>query len=60
MAIENTVESLNGLFKETYASKIKDLVPEGVKLLKMIDFNSSEKSPGNFYHTPLALGLEHG
>lgn len=60
MAAENTVDSLNGLFKETYAAKIKDLVPEGVKLLKMIDFNSSEKSPGNLYHTPLALGLEHG
>lgn len=60
MAGENTVDSLNGLFKETYNSKIKDLVPEGVKLLKSIEFNSSEKAPGNLYHTPLSLGLEHG
>lgn len=56
----NTVETLNGFFKESYADKIQDLVPEGVKLLKLIDFNSAEKSPGNLYHQPLDLGLEHG
>lgn len=56
----NTVESLNGLFKESYADKIKDLVPEGVKLYNMIPFNSSQKQTGNLYHCPLALGLEHG
>jgi hypothetical protein len=56
----NTVETLNGYFKESYADKIQDLVPEGVKLLKLIDFNSAEKSPGNLYHQPLDLGLEHG
>lgn len=58
--VANTVDSLNGLFKEVYADKIKDLVPEGVKLLNMISFNSSEKSPGNLYHAPVTLGLEHG
>jgi hypothetical protein len=56
----NTVDTLNGLFKESYADKIRDLVPEGVKLFKMIPFNSAEKATGNLYHTPLALGLEHG
>lgn len=56
----NIVDSLNGLFKESYADKIKDLVPEGVKLLKSIRFNSADKAPGNLYHTPLVLGLEHG
>ena len=60
MAATNTVETLNGYFKETYADKIKDLVPDGVKLLKLIDFNSAEKTPGNLYHQPLDLGLEHG
>lgn len=39
------VSTLNGLFKESYASKIKDLVPEGVKLYNMVDFNGSEKQP---------------
>ena len=52
----STVDSLNGLFKEVYADKIKDLVPEGVKLLNMISFNSSDKQPGNLYHAPLTLG----
>lgn len=56
----STVDTLNGLFKESYASKIRDLVPEGVKLLNMIDFNSSDKAPGNLYHAPVTLGLEHG
>lgn len=60
MSAVNTVETLNGYFKETYADKIKDLVPDGVKLLKLIDFNSAEKSPGNLFHQPLDLGLEHG
>ena len=41
----NTVDSLNGFFKESYASKIRDLVPEGVKLFKMVDFNSADKQP---------------
>ncbi len=56
----NTVDTLNGYFKESYADHIKDLVPEGVKLLKMIDFNSADKATGNLYHVPLDLGLEHG
>ena len=56
----STVDTLNGLFKESYASKIRDLVPEGVKLLNMISFNSSDKAPGNLYHAPVTLGLEHG
>ena len=56
----NIQDSLNGLFKESYASKIKDLVPEGVKLFKMVEFNSRDKAPGNLYHEPLTLGLEHG
>lgn len=60
MSQVNTVATLNGYFKETYADKIQDLVPEGVKLLKLIDFNSAEKSPGNLFHQPLDLGLEHG
>lgn len=54
------VSTLNGLFKESYASKIKDLVPEGVKLYNMVDFNGAEKQPGNFYHAPVSLSLEHG
>jgi hypothetical protein len=60
MSIANTVTTLDGHFKEIYADKIKDLVPEGMKLLKLAEFNSAEKLLGNLYHQPISLGLEHG
>lgn len=41
----NTVDQLNGLFKESYASKMRDLVPEGLKLYNMIKFQKAEKQP---------------
>jgi hypothetical protein len=56
----NTVGNLNGFFKEVYASSLKDLIPDGVKLLNMIDFVSKDKMGGNLYHQPVILGLEHG
>lgn len=55
-----TVGTLNGLFKETYADKLKELIPDGVKLLNRIKFIAKEKMPGNLYHQPVILGLEHG
>lgn len=57
---DNTVGNLNGLFKEVYADKLKELIPDGVKLLNMIKFMSKDKQPGNLYHQPVVLGLEHG
>lgn len=53
-------DTLNGLFKETYADKLKDLIPEGLKLYKSIDFLAKDKQPGNLYHQPVILGHEHG
>jgi len=60
MSTTNTFTSLNTIFKEAYADRVKDLIPEGVKLLNMIDFQSADKQPGNFYNQPVTLGLEHG
>lgn len=60
MASANSVETLNGLFKEVYADKLENLIPDGVKLLNRIDFAAKDKQPGNFYHQPVILGLEHG
>lgn len=40
-----TVGNLNGLFKETYADKLEQLIPEQVKLLNMIPFMSKDKQP---------------
>lgn len=56
----NTVGTLNGFFKETYADKLELLIPDGVKLLNKIKFMSKDKQPGNLYHQPVILGLEHG
>jgi len=60
MATTNDFNTMNSIYKEAYADKIKDLIPEGVKLYNMIPFQSAEKQPGNLYHQPVTLGLEHG
>lgn len=57
---QGTVGTLNGLFKEAYADKLELLIPDGVKLLNKIKFMSKDKQPGNLYHQPVILGLEHG
>lgn len=56
----DTVGNLNGLFKEVYADKLQELIPDGVKLLNMIKFVSKDKQGGNLYHQPVILGMEHG
>jgi len=60
MSSANTLASLNGMFKEAYADKLKELIPDGVKLLNKIKFMSKDKQPGNNYHQPVILGMEHG
>lgn len=60
MATANTVDTLNGLFKEVYAKELENLIPDGVKLLNKINFAQRDQQPGNFYHQPVVLGLEHG
>ena len=60
MSTANTLETLNGFFKESYADKLKELIPDGVKLLNKIKFMSKDKQPGNLYHQPVILGMEHG
>ena len=34
----NTLDTLNGLFKEVYADRLEELIPDGVKLLNKIPF----------------------
>jgi hypothetical protein len=58
--MSNTFQSLNGLFKEVYADKIQSLVPENLKLMKMVPFAAQEKSLGNLFHQPVIVGSEHG
>ena len=45
-----TVGTLNGFFKEAYADKLEELIPDGVKVLNRIKFMSKDKQPGNLYH----------
>jgi hypothetical protein len=56
----NTVGTLNGFFKETYADKLGELIPDGVKILNKVKFMAKDKQPGNLYHQPVILGMEHG
>jgi hypothetical protein len=60
MASANTLDTLNGLFKEIYAKEIENLIPDGVKLLSRIPFSNKQPNLGNFYHQPVVLGQEHG
>lgn len=55
----NSIGQLNGLFKQVYADKLKDLIPDGVKLMNMIKFNNKDKT-GDKYNQPIILGMEHG
>lgn len=60
MAGENTVSSLNGLFKEVYGDKLENLIPEGTKFMKKVPFSERKRELGSLYHQPVVLGLEHG
>lgn len=60
MATVNTATTLNGLFKEVYAKKLVDLIPDGVKLLTAIPFVQQSERTGKMYNQPVVLGQEHG
>ena len=57
---ENAVDTLNGWFKELYASEEQKLVPEAAWIVKNIPFNKSEAGLGNLYHQPVVLTQEQG
>lgn len=40
---DNTVGNLNGFFKEAYADKLGELIPDGVKLMSKLRFMSKDK-----------------
>lgn len=55
----NEVATLNGLYKDRYADKVQDLVPDHVKLYNAIKFDESKKM-GDNYVEPVILSLESG
>jgi hypothetical protein len=60
MAQYNTASTISAWLKEVYADSIADLVPEGVKLLKLVPFSSADKELGEKFVQPVALTHEHG
>jgi hypothetical protein len=60
MAAQNTVDTLNGLFREVYSDKIKDLVPSNVKLSNLVPFKMGDKQLGLKFNQPVLLGMENG
>ena len=60
MAAANIPATLNGLFKEVYAKKLENLIPDGVKLLREIPFATNTERTGKTYNQPVILGHEHG
>lgn len=58
-SVNNTFTTLNGNFKQVYADKLENLIPENVKLMTMIKFNQKAKT-GDQYHQPVILQQEHG
>jgi len=60
MATINTLETLNGFFKDIWADNLVDARPDNVKLQTLIKFLAKDKQPGNLYHQPVILGMEHG
>jgi hypothetical protein len=55
-----TVQSLNSFFKEQYADKVENLIPEQEMLLKSIPFISADKQAGSDFVTPVILSRSHG
>ena len=60
MAQFNDLTTLNGLFKDVYASEIYNMIPSVAKLQDIIKFIGRQYQEGNQYVQPLVLQLEHG
>ena len=56
----NNLATLNGLFKQVYGDDVENLIPDGVKLYKMIKFAPKDKQLGSTFNQPVILGQEHG
>jgi hypothetical protein len=59
MAQTNTTATLDGFFKSVYGESHIAAVPEGLWLVKNVDFRESEKI-GKQFEVPVILSQEHG
>ena len=60
MAAANSATTINAWLKEIYADSLQTLIPEGVRLVKMVKFSAGEKELGDKYIQPVALTHEFG
>lgn len=60
MSAQNTASTVSAWLKEIYADSLHNLVPEGVRLLKLVKFESGSKELGDKYIQPVALTHEFG
>jgi hypothetical protein len=51
---------MNGLFKETYADNVVDLLPKRLAVYGKVKFVREDQREGNIYHQPVVLTGEHG
>ena len=51
---------LNGLFKQAYADKLQNLVPEQNIIMKKVPFRAAARLLGDQYNQPVVLRREHG
>lgn len=56
---QTTPLQLTGLYKEIYADKIVDLLPDTAILQDMIPFQKRDRN-GNYYHQPVVVRRENG
>lgn len=59
-SVAATVQSWNANFKEVYADKLQNLVPDSAKLIKMVDMLKKDKQVGDSFEFPVIVSLENG
>lgn len=59
-SVAATVQNWNANYKQVYADKLSNLVPESAKLIKMIDMLKKDKQPGASFEFPVVVSLENG
>lgn len=56
----NTYNEQQGWFKDVYASKLKDLFPQKLKIAKRLKFMGGDMMPGGEFKEPVILSQEQG
>lgn len=60
MAAANSASTISAWLKEIYSDSLHTLIPEGVRLLKSVKFQSGDKELGDKFIQPVALTHEFG